>query len=125
LQPAPPAVAAPVPPNGQPPSKPPPEKPAEKAPLPPPAAAAVAPPPRPLSQAPPTAAAAQGGTARKPSAYDTIISPVLTTLLTDAKTPDQKASLEALKVSFENAEIATPGITHKMLANIISMLQRK
>jgi serine/threonine-protein kinase 24/25/MST4 len=112
-----PVATAPTPPLSHPPQKPQPEKPADKAP--------TAPAPRPLSQAPPTAAAVQGGTGRKPSAYDTIISPVLSTLLTDAKTPDQKASLEALKVSFENAEIATPGITHKMLANIISMLQRK
>ncbi len=133
-KPAPPAIAAPTPPVAsnlsQPPQKPPPEKPV--------AVEKAVPAARPLSQAPPptataTAASAgsggagtaQGGTARKPSAYDTIISPVLSTLLTDAKTPDQKASLEALKISFENAEIATPGITHKMLANIISMLQRK
>jgi len=65
------------------------------------------------------------GTNRKPSAYDTIINPVLTTLAQDAKTPEQKQALEELKLSFENAEQHTPGITHKLLAQIIQMLQKR
>lgn len=56
---------------------------------------------------------------------DTIISPVLATLSTDAKTNEQKEALESLKLAFENAESHTPGITHKMLAQIIQLLQRK
>jgi len=83
------------------------------------------PPSRPGPSQPPTAASQQGGTARKPSAYDTIINPVLTGLANEAKSAEQKASLESLKVSFENAESYTPGITHKMLASIIQMLQKR
>jgi hypothetical protein len=41
--------------------------------------------------------------------YDTIISPVLTTLTADMKTPEQRAALESLKLSFENAETQIPG----------------
>ena len=92
------------------PSKPPPQQPA---------------PSRPVASNPPSAATAAGGTARKPSAYDTIINPVLTNLAKDAKSSDQRDSLDALKVAFEDAENSTPGITHKMLASIISMLQKR
>jgi hypothetical protein len=50
---------------------------------------------------------------------------VLATLSTDAKSAEQKQALEGLKDAFENAENHTPGITHKMLAQIIQLLQRK
>lgn len=100
--PAKPAVAAP-------PTKPPPEKPAPAR----PGGNSAAPTP------------AQGGTGRKPSAYDTIISPVLSKLVTDAKASEQKEALEALKIAFENAETSQPGVTHKMLASIIALLQKR
>lgn len=65
------------------------------------------------------------GSSRKPSAYDTIINPVLTKLTSEQVSKEQAESIDKLKQAFEEAESCTPGITHKMLAQIIQMLQRK
>jgi len=61
---------------------------------------------------------------KKPTAFDNIISPVLTSLEKTVNN-DQKKSLSTLKDAFEHAEDTIPGITHKILAQVIQLLQQK
>eukprot|EP01114_Cavostelium_apophysatum_P020699 TRINITY_DN700_c0_g1_i1.p1 TRINITY_DN700_c0_g1~~TRINITY_DN700_c0_g1_i1.p1 ORF type:complete len:454 (-),score=105.07 TRINITY_DN700_c0_g1_i1:128-1489(-) len=79
------------------------------------------------SKNPPAAAAAtsqgQPGASR-PSALTSVIYPVLSKLLKSNQEEAVIAALAQLKIAFDNAERAKPGITHSMIAQIIETLKR-
>eukprot|EP01091_Cochliopodium_minus_P010688 TRINITY_DN288_c0_g1_i1.p1 TRINITY_DN288_c0_g1~~TRINITY_DN288_c0_g1_i1.p1 ORF type:complete len:442 (+),score=145.18 TRINITY_DN288_c0_g1_i1:57-1382(+) len=62
---------------------------------------------------------------KKPSAFDTIISPVLLSLEKTVTSNEQKEVLNRLKDSFEQAEESIPGVTHKILHQVIQLLQKR
>jgi serine/threonine-protein kinase 24/25/MST4 len=62
--------------------------------------------------------------AAKPSALTSVIYPVLSKLLRDNTDEDVISAVAALKVAFDNAERAQPGITHTMIAQIIETLKK-
>lgn len=68
-------------------------------------------------------AVAQANGAR-PSALTSVIYPVLSKLLKTHTDEATIAALASLKVAFDNAEKAQPGITHTMIAQIIETLKR-
>jgi len=76
----------------------------------------------PANQPPPSTT--QANQKKKQTAFDTIISPVLTSL-EKTVAAEQKKSLSNLKDAFEQAEDTIPGITHKILAQVIQLLQQK
>jgi len=86
----------------------------------PPAASPVTPP---TTVAPP-AAGATGQPAARPSALTSVIYPVLSKLLKTNQEEPVIAALAQLKIAFDNAERAKPGITHAMIAQIIETLKR-
>ncbi len=70
----------------------------------------------------PAAAAAANGV--RPSALTSVIYPVLSKLLKTHQDEATVTALAQLKVAFDNAERAQPGITHTMIAQIIETLKR-
>ncbi len=75
----------------------------------------------------PAAAPASGApaaTGGRPSALTSVIYPVLGRLLKANQDEQVIASLAQLKIAFDNAERAQPGITHQMIAQIIETLKR-
>jgi serine/threonine-protein kinase 24/25/MST4 len=66
-------------------------------------------------------AAAQPG---KPSVLTSVIYPVLGKLLKQNKDQQVVAALAQLKIAFDNAEKAQPGISHQIIAQIIETLKR-
>jgi serine/threonine-protein kinase 24/25/MST4 len=79
---------------------------------------------------PQAAPAATNGTAvagqqqTRPSALTSVIYPVLSKLLKTNQEEPVIATLAQLKIAFDNAERAKPGITHAMIAQIIETLKR-
>jgi serine/threonine-protein kinase 24/25/MST4 len=74
-----------------------------------------------------TAAAAVAGTngqPARPSALTSVIYPVLSKLLKTNQEEPVIAALAQLKIAFDSAERAKPGITHSMIAQIIETLKR-
>jgi len=69
-------------------------------------------------------AASQPDKAAKPSALTSVIYPVLSKLLKQNQEEGVIASLAQLKIAFDNAERAKPGITHQLIAQIIETLKR-
>jgi len=67
----------------------------------------------------PTAASNQ----QRPSALTSVIYPVLGRLLKTQNDERAVAALAQLKIAFDNAETAQPGITHQMIAHIIETLK--
>ena len=61
---------------------------------------------------------------KKPSAFDTIINPVLTSLI-KGKGGDEARVLTDLRDAFERAEDTIPGVTHRCLAQVIHLLQKR
>jgi serine/threonine-protein kinase 24/25/MST4 len=86
-------------------------------------AASPAQPPQPATNgaAPQAANAAQQ---QKASALTSVIYPVLSKLLKSNQEEGVLAALAQLKIAFDNAEKAKPGITHSMIALIIETLKR-
>jgi len=81
----------------------------------------------PISTPAPAAAAsttAQQGNGARPSALTSVIYPVLSKLLKQKQEEGVIAALAQLKIAFDNAERAKPGITHSMIAQIIETLKR-
>lgn len=70
------------------------------------------------------AVAAAGQQATRPSALTSVIYPVLSKLLKTNQEEPVIAALAQLKIAFDNAERAKPGITHAMIAQIIETLKR-
>lgn len=70
------------------------------------------------------AAGAVAGQQTRPSALTSVIYPVLSKLLKTNQEEPVIASLAQLKIAFDNAERAKPGITHAMIAQIIETLKR-
>jgi len=91
-----------------------------KAPTPAPAAAQ----PAASSTAAPAANAAANPNAARPSALTSVIYPVLSKLLKSNQEEAVIAALAQLKIAFDNAERAKPGITHNLIAQIIETLKR-
>eukprot|EP01089_Gocevia_fonbrunei_P006817 TRINITY_DN1782_c0_g1_i1.p1 TRINITY_DN1782_c0_g1~~TRINITY_DN1782_c0_g1_i1.p1 ORF type:complete len:454 (-),score=134.39 TRINITY_DN1782_c0_g1_i1:60-1421(-) len=60
----------------------------------------------------------------KPSALTSVIYPVLSKLLRDNTDENVISAVADLKVAFDNAEKAQPGITHTMIAQIIETLKK-
>jgi len=93
----------------------------------PPTHPAVSPPTTPNGPTPPpingtpTPAASQPA---RPSALTSVIYPVLSKLLKNNQEEPVIAALAQLKIAFDNAERAKPGITHAMIAQIIETLKR-
>jgi len=72
-------------------------------------------------------AAATGGSvtnSTRPSALTSVIYPVLSKLLKSNQEEGVIAALAQLKIAFDNAERAKPGITHSLIAQIIETLKR-
>jgi len=62
---------------------------------------------------------------QKASALTSVIYPVLSKLLkSNQEEGDVIAALAQLKIAFDNAERAKPGITHSLIAQIIETLKR-
>jgi serine/threonine-protein kinase 24/25/MST4 len=61
---------------------------------------------------------------QKPSALTSVIYPVLSKLLKQNQEENVIASLAQLKIAFDNAEKAKPGITHSLIAQVIETLKR-
>jgi len=74
----------------------------------------------------PTAAGNAGapGQPARPSALTSVIYPVLSKLLKTNQEEPVIAALAQLKIAFDSAERAKPGITHSMIAQIIETLKR-
>jgi len=72
----------------------------------------------------PAAAGAAGAAATRPSALTSVIYPVLSKLLKSNQEEEVIAALAQLKLAFDKAEKAKPGITHTMIAHIIELLKR-
>jgi len=68
------------------------------------------------------AAAAPAST--RPSALTSVIYPVLSKLLKSNQEEGVIAALAQLKIAFDNAERAKPGITHSLIAQVIETLKR-
>lgn len=64
------------------------------------------------------------GQPTRPSALTSVIYPVLSKLLKTNQEEPVIATLAQLKIAFDNAERAKPGITHAMIAQIIETLKR-
>jgi len=62
--------------------------------------------------------------ASRPSALTSVIYPVLSKLLKSNQEESVIAALAQLKIAFDNAERAKPGITHSLIAQIIETLKR-
>lgn len=62
--------------------------------------------------------------ASRPSALTSVIYPVLSKLLKSNQEEAVIAALAQLKIAFDNAERAKPGITHSLIAQIIETLKR-
>lgn len=62
--------------------------------------------------------------ATRPSALTSVIYPVLSKLLKNNTDEEVISALAQLKIAFDNAEKAQPGITHTMIAQIIETLKR-
>jgi len=62
--------------------------------------------------------------AARPSALTSVIYPVLSKLLKQNQEEGVIAALAQLKIAFDNAERAKPGITHSLIAQIIETLKR-
>ena len=62
---------------------------------------------------------------KKATAFDTIISPVLSQIDKTLSSNEQKQVLNQLRDAFEQAEDNIPGITHKILHQVIQLLQQK
>lgn len=60
----------------------------------------------------------------RPSALTSVIYPVLSKLLKQNQEEGVIAALAQLKIAFDNAERARPGITHNLIAQIIETLKR-
>lgn len=60
----------------------------------------------------------------KPSALTSVIYPVLSKLLKQNEDDEVIGALAQLKIAFDNAEKAKPGITHNLIAQIIETLKR-
>jgi len=107
------------------PAHPPPEKPAP-APVSTPAPTPTVPEPKVNTSAPPTdnSTAVQAQPQARPSALTSVIYPVLSKLLKQNQEEGVIASLAQLKIAFDNAERAKPGITHQLIAQIIETLKR-
>lgn len=71
------------------------------------------------------AAGAVAGQQTRPSALTSVIYPVLSKLLKANQEEPVIATLAQLKIAFDNAERAKPGITHAMIALIIETLRRE
>lgn len=67
---------------------------------------------------------ANEGEAPKRSVLCDVIYPVLSKLLRETKDNDVVTALARMKVAFDDAERAQPGITHTMIAQIIETLKR-
>jgi len=67
---------------------------------------------------------AVAGQQTRPSALTSVIYPVLSKLLKTNQEEPVIATLAQLKIAFDNAERAKPGITHAMIAQIIETLKR-
>jgi len=61
---------------------------------------------------------------QRPSALTSVIYPVLSKLLKQNQEEGVIAALAQLKIAFDNAERAKPGITHQLIAQIIETLKR-
>jgi len=61
---------------------------------------------------------------QRPSALTSVIYPVLSKLLKSNQEEAVIAALAQLKIAFDNAERAKPGITHSLIAQIIETLKR-
>jgi len=61
---------------------------------------------------------------QRPSALTSVIYPVLSKLLKSNQDEAVIAALAQLKIAFDNAEKAKPGITHSLIAQIIETLKR-
>lgn len=59
----------------------------------------------------------------KPSALTSVIYPVLAKLLKTNQEDEVVAALAQLKIAFDNAEKAKPGITHSLIAQMIETLK--
>lgn len=82
-------------------------------------------PPASSSPATPTATtAANPNQPARPSALTSVIYPVLSKLLKTNQEEPVIAALAQLKIAFDTAERAKPGITHAMIAQIIETLKR-
>jgi len=68
--------------------------------------------------------AAKDANANRPSALTSVIYPVLSKLLKNNTDEEVISALAQLKIAFDNAEKAQPGITHTMIAQIIETLKR-
>lgn len=64
------------------------------------------------------------GQQARPSALTSVIYPVLSKLLKNNQEEPVIAALAQLKIAFDSAEKAKPGITHSMIAQIIETLKR-
>jgi hypothetical protein len=73
-----------------------------------------------------TAGGGSGGAQNgaRPSALTSVIYPVLSKLLKQHQDEATVAALAQLKIAFDNAEKAQPGITHSLIAQIIETLKR-
>lgn len=76
------------------------------------------------ASATPGAPGAVAGQQTRPSALTSVIYPVLSKLLKTNQEEPVIATLAQLKIAFDNAERAKPGITHAMIAQIIETLKR-
>jgi len=65
-----------------------------------------------------------GPSSTRPSALTSVIYPVLSKLLKSNQEEPVIAALAQLKIAFDNAERAKPGITHSLIAQIIETLKR-
>jgi len=72
----------------------------------------------------PSAADKDAGANSRPSALTSVIYPVLSKLLKTNTDEEVISALAQLKIAFDNAEKAQPGITHTMIAQIIETLKR-
>jgi len=72
----------------------------------------------------PAGAAGAAAPGARPSALTSVIYPVLSKLLKSNQEEEVIASLAQLKLAFDKAEKAKPGITHTMIAHIIELLKR-
>jgi len=70
------------------------------------------------------AAAPAANNGARPSALTSVIYPVLSKLLKSNQEEAVIAALAQLKIAFDNAERAKPGITHNLIAQIIETLKR-
>jgi len=68
--------------------------------------------------------AAAQNTQSRPSALTSVIYPVLSKLLKSNQEEAVIAALAQLKIAFDNAERAKPGITHSLIAQVIETLKR-